>query len=169
VAITPVCRRLAEPASGDIAPYLAKPAGRTSKHSPIRKSGPLILSTRHPRARIRSRSASLLGSFGAAEGCGSGETSSAPRRPTQSAPILCLSLTTPAQRSGVIWRSAGPCRNAYSTYSPSSAIEPMASPLGISRNGAYAAIKAKDIPFVRIGRRILVPRAALEKKLQQAG
>lgn len=32
---------------------------------------------------------------------------------------------------------------------------------GIGRNAAYEAIKRGDIPALRIGRRILVPRAAL--------
>jgi excisionase family DNA binding protein len=37
--------------------------------------------------------------------------------------------------------------------------------LGVSRNLAYEAIKAGQIPHIRIGRRILVPEAALERLL----
>ncbi len=33
--------------------------------------------------------------------------------------------------------------------------------LRISRNAAYAAVRARQIPSVRIGRRVLVPRHAL--------
>jgi excisionase family DNA binding protein len=37
--------------------------------------------------------------------------------------------------------------------------------LGISRNGAYAAARAGTIPTIRIGNRILVPRAKWEAML----
>jgi len=37
--------------------------------------------------------------------------------------------------------------------------------LCISRNLAYELVRQKKIPHVRLGRRILVPRAALEKML----
>jgi excisionase family DNA binding protein len=37
--------------------------------------------------------------------------------------------------------------------------------LGLSRNGVYEAIRRKEIPSVRIGRRIIVPRAAYLKML----
>ena len=41
--------------------------------------------------------------------------------------------------------------------------------LGISRPTAYEAIQTGEIPHIRIGRRILVPRLALEKMLANAG
>ncbi len=41
--------------------------------------------------------------------------------------------------------------------------------LGLSRPSAYQAIKRGEIPFIRIGRRILVPVAALEKMFANAG
>jgi excisionase family DNA binding protein len=44
-------------------------------------------------------------------------------------------------------------------------VEEAAHALGIGRNSAYEAIRTGDIPSIRIGRRRLVPRAALEKKL----
>jgi excisionase family DNA binding protein len=38
--------------------------------------------------------------------------------------------------------------------------------LGIGKNQAYEAAKRGEIPTVKIGKRILVPVAALERKLQ---
>jgi excisionase family DNA binding protein len=40
--------------------------------------------------------------------------------------------------------------------------------LRISRGSAYEAVRRKEIPSVRIGRRLLVPVAALEKLLAAA-
>lgn len=40
--------------------------------------------------------------------------------------------------------------------------------LGLGRNLIYEAIRSKQIPSIRIGRRILIPRAALEKMLARA-
>jgi len=37
--------------------------------------------------------------------------------------------------------------------------------LGIGRNSAYEAIARGEIPVVRVGKRLLVPKAALEKLL----
>jgi excisionase family DNA binding protein len=48
-------------------------------------------------------------------------------------------------------------------------VEEAAAALGISRAFAYEAVTRNEIPHVRIGRRILVPRAALERMLGQAG
>lgn len=44
-------------------------------------------------------------------------------------------------------------------------VEEAATSLGISRASAYEAVGRGDIPAIRIGRRILVPRAALERFL----
>lgn len=41
--------------------------------------------------------------------------------------------------------------------------------LGLSKGAAYEAAKTGAIPTLRIGRRILVPRAALERLLSSAG
>jgi excisionase family DNA binding protein len=41
--------------------------------------------------------------------------------------------------------------------------------LGLSRNGAYAAAKAGLIPVLNIGRRMLVPKAALHRMLAHTG
>jgi excisionase family DNA binding protein len=37
--------------------------------------------------------------------------------------------------------------------------------LGISRGSAYKAVRAGEIPAVKIGKRLLVPRRALERLL----
>ena len=38
--------------------------------------------------------------------------------------------------------------------------------LGLSRAAAYAHAKAGTIPVIRLGRRVLVPKAALERLLE---
>ena len=48
-------------------------------------------------------------------------------------------------------------------------VEEAAEVLKISRPSAYQAVKNGEIPVIRIGRRILVPVAALEKLLATAG
>lgn len=48
-----------------------------------------------------------------------------------------------------------------STYDPM----PFFKELGVSKNSGYAAIKRGDIPHVRIGKRILIPRAAGDRLL----
>jgi excisionase family DNA binding protein len=40
--------------------------------------------------------------------------------------------------------------------------------LGLSRAGAYKAANEGDLPVVRVGRRLVVPRFALEKLLLSA-
>ena len=46
-------------------------------------------------------------------------------------------------------------------------VDEAAARLGIGRNAAYEAIKRRELPALRIGRRIVVPRAALERFLAQ--
>lgn len=41
--------------------------------------------------------------------------------------------------------------------------------LGISRNSAYEAVRRGELPVLRIGKRYLVPRIALERMLAEAG
>lgn len=41
--------------------------------------------------------------------------------------------------------------------------------LGISKGSAYEAARTGKIPTIRIGRRLIVPRAALDRMLEQAG
>jgi excisionase family DNA binding protein len=47
-------------------------------------------------------------------------------------------------------------------------IEEAARVLGISRNTAYDAAKNGQLPTVKIGKRLLVPTAALDRLLQGA-
>ena len=47
-------------------------------------------------------------------------------------------------------------------------IDEAAKVLGVGRNKAYEAAKRGEIPTIKIGKRILVPRAALERMLQGA-
>jgi excisionase family DNA binding protein len=44
-------------------------------------------------------------------------------------------------------------------------VDQAAKVLGVGRASAYAAIARGEVPVVRIGRRILVPRRALERLL----
>ncbi len=48
---------------------------------------------------------------------------------------------------------------------PTTTVEEAAKLLGIGRNQAYEAVKRKEIPSVTIGRRILIPTAALRRML----
>lgn len=41
--------------------------------------------------------------------------------------------------------------------------------MGLSRPSAYKAIRQGAVPFIRVGRRILIPRQALENFLANAG
>ena len=41
--------------------------------------------------------------------------------------------------------------------------------LKISRPQAYLGVQRNEIPYIRVGRRILIPKAALEKLLESAG
>jgi excisionase family DNA binding protein len=45
-------------------------------------------------------------------------------------------------------------------------IDGAARELGLSRNAAYEAARRGEIPTIRIGRRLLVPRAALDAMLE---
>ena len=47
-------------------------------------------------------------------------------------------------------------------------VEEAAQLLGISRSFAYEAARRGEIPSMRIGRRILVPKAALERFLESS-
>ena len=48
-------------------------------------------------------------------------------------------------------------------------VEQAAELLGIGRNTAYEAVRRREIPTIKIGRRLLVPRAALERMLAGEG
>jgi len=44
-------------------------------------------------------------------------------------------------------------------------VEETAKILGIGRNSAYEAVARGEIPVIRVGKRLLVPKAALERLL----
>lgn len=44
-------------------------------------------------------------------------------------------------------------------------VEECAKLLGIGRNSAYEAVARGEIPVIRVGKRLLVPKAQLEKLL----
>ena len=44
-------------------------------------------------------------------------------------------------------------------------VEEAAGIVGVGRSAAYAAVHAGDIPSVRVGRKLLVPKAALKRML----
>jgi len=46
-------------------------------------------------------------------------------------------------------------------------VEDAARVLGLGRNSAYLAVKRGEIPVIRIGHRLVVPKAALERLLAQ--
>jgi len=48
-------------------------------------------------------------------------------------------------------------------------VDEVAERLGIGRNAAYDAIRRGELPALRIGRRIVVPRAALDRMLDNCG
>jgi excisionase family DNA binding protein len=48
-------------------------------------------------------------------------------------------------------------------------VEEAAQVLRIGRSSAFTAVRTGDIPSLRIGRRLLVPRAGLERLLEEAG
>jgi excisionase family DNA binding protein len=48
-------------------------------------------------------------------------------------------------------------------------VEDVAKTLGVSRNAAYVAVRNGEIPSIRIGRRLVVPKAAVERMLEGAG
>jgi excisionase family DNA binding protein len=52
-----------------------------------------------------------------------------------------------------------------STERKTTTIEEAAQVLGISRNSAYTAAKRGEIPTIKIGQLLLVPKAALDKML----
>lgn len=44
-------------------------------------------------------------------------------------------------------------------------VEEAAKELGLGKNAAYEGVRTEQIPSIRIGRRILVPRVALDRML----
>lgn len=48
-------------------------------------------------------------------------------------------------------------------------VEEAAQALGLSRSFAYEAVNNGEIPSIRIGRRVLIPKVALDRLLEAAG
>jgi len=53
-----------------------------------------------------------------------------------------------------------------SKYRRTMSVDEAALVLGISRGSAYEAVKRGELPAIRLGKRIVVPRAALERLLE---
>ncbi len=71
--------------------------------------------------------------------------------------------------------SPDPAIRHYKVAAPRSPDEPLALSvqatakiLGLSRGSAYEAVRTGQIPSIRFGSRILVPRSALERMISQA-
>ena len=47
-------------------------------------------------------------------------------------------------------------------------VQETAEMLGISRNSAYQGVMTGEIPHIKVGKRILIPRLALERMLGKA-
>lgn len=48
-------------------------------------------------------------------------------------------------------------------------VQEAARALGIGRGSAYQAVRRGELPVIRLGKRLVVPRAALERLLASAG
>jgi len=48
-------------------------------------------------------------------------------------------------------------------------VDALAKELGISRQAAYTGLRDKKIPHIRIGKRFVIPRSAIEEWLRSAG
>jgi len=48
-------------------------------------------------------------------------------------------------------------------------VEALAVDLGMSRHSTYAALRRGEIPHIRIGKRFVIPRAAVHERLRTAG
>ena len=67
-------------------------------------------------------------------------------------------MSTREERSGGV---LGPRWDGRDVFT----VEEVGHILGVSRPSAYAAARSGDIPTIRIGRRLIVPRHALERLL----
>jgi excisionase family DNA binding protein len=48
-------------------------------------------------------------------------------------------------------------------------VDDLAADLGLSRQATYAGLRQKTIPNIRVGRRFIIPRAAIAEWLRTAG
>ncbi len=80
----------------------------------------------------------------------------APRRP------MGFSASTPSPDSSDAWVGHSSVRPVRLTLS----VEEAAARLGLSKAATYEAVQRNEIPYVRIGRRVLIPVKALEAFLE---
>jgi excisionase family DNA binding protein len=66
-------------------------------------------------------------------------------------------------------RTVGPVIDERPPQRLTMTVEEAAVVLGISRATAYDAVSRGEIPCIRIGRRILIPKVALQRLLEGAG
>ena len=66
-------------------------------------------------------------------------------------------------------RTVGPVITDRPEQRLTMSVEEAAIALGISRTFAYEAVARGEIPCIRIGRRILIPKVALQRLLESAG
>jgi excisionase family DNA binding protein len=59
-------------------------------------------------------------------------------------------------------RKAAPGSQKRQASTATYSVDDLARILGISRNGAYAALRAGMIPHIRIGKRFVIPKAAVD-------
>ena len=48
-------------------------------------------------------------------------------------------------------------------------VEALATALGISRQSTYSALRSGEIPSIRLGKRFILPKAAIQEWLRSAG
>ncbi len=80
----------------------------------------------------------------------------APHRP------MGFSASTPSAETGEPWVAPSSIKPLRLTLS----VEEAATRLGLSKAATYEAVQRNEIPFVRIGRRVLIPVKALEAFLE---
>lgn len=89
------------------------------------------------------------------------------REPRELAEVLALAAGATDTATGLPDGAAGAGAGGQERLTMT--VDEAAAALGISRAFAYEAVTRNEIPHVRIGRRILVPRAALERMLGVGG
>ena len=80
-----------------------------------------------------------------------------------------MGKTTKAAAPAAPAKSAAPSRNTKGSASPATmTVREAAEALGVGLNQAYGAADRGEIPSIRIGGRILIPRSALARLLEGA-
>ena len=79
--------------------------------------------------------------------------------------VVCETPDNATERSVAAWQEGRPELSERETLTVAEAAEQ----IGVSRNFAYAMIHDGEIPHLRLGRRIVVPKSALKNWLATAG